>query len=245
MLPPELEICAETPQACAAAAEGGAHRIEICTALDQGGLTPSHALIQAALYSAGGLPVHVLLRPRGGDFVYSDAEFRIVCGDLEHALALGASGFVFGALTPEGTVDVPRLQDVLRLAGPKQVTFHRAFDQTQNLFEALTIVIDSGFGRVLTSGGRPTVREGMQTIAALANQAAGRLRIAAGGGLTTDVATCLRRLANVDLHASLRKKASAQGAQTDPLWDTRGTDWNISAADVRALADTLRVVPSP
>jgi copper homeostasis protein len=237
---PQLEICAETPQACFAAFQGGAHRIEICAALGQGGVTPGHGLIRAAIAAANGLPVYVLLRPRVGNFVYSDSEFQIICDDLEHAARLGASGFVTGMLTRERSVDELRMRHLIRLAGEKEVTFHRAFDQAQNLGEALEQIIAIGCGRLLTSGGRPTVREGLHTIKDLERQAKSRLRIAAGGGVTPAVAAELRRFANVDLHVSLQRKAClATSRERDPLWDSRNDPTEISVKDVQVMASVL------
>ncbi len=244
MFSPELEICAETPQACQAAQCGGAHRIEICAALDEGGLTPSHGLIQAAIQAAEGLPVHVLLRPRAGDFVYSEAEFEVIRRDLLHASDLGVAGFVVGILTHSGAVDCARIADLVSLAGAKPVTFHRAFDHSRDLPGALEQIIEAGCKRLLTSGGQPTVQEGQEAIVRLADQAGNRIRIAAGGGLTPALAAHLRRFANVDLHASLRYKSAAiPAASRDPLWDGDHRQREISSADVEDMAATLSVIP--
>ncbi len=239
---PQLEICAETPQACLAAFEGGAHRIEICSALQTGGVTPSHGLIRAAIEAGHGLPVYVLLRPRPGDFVYSDAEFNIICADMEHAAALGASGFVTATMTPEFKVDQGRMRDLVRLAGNKEVTFHRAFDQTSNLSDALEQIIDVGCGRLLTSGGKPTASEGMNTIAKLSKQAANRIRIAAGGGITSEVAAAMRRVADVDLHVSLRRKHASDIHAADPLWDAAYQPSEISVSDIQRMAAVLQTI---
>lgn len=236
---PELEICAETVQACEAAVAGGADRIEICTALDDGGLTPSHALLLGAMEAASGTPVHVLLRPRAGNFVYSDAEFRLTCRDLEHAAELGVSGFVVGLLTPAREIDEPRMRIIMNLARGLPVTFHRAVDRTPDLDIALERVIDLGCARLLTSGGFPTVAQGFDNIVRLAGNAGGRIRVAAGGGLTATLASQLRQAANVDLHASLRKR-NGRPTGADPLWSEDGAALDISADDVRALAAILR-----
>jgi copper homeostasis protein len=235
---PQLEICAETPQACSAAFEGGAHRIEICSALSEGGVTASRGLIQAAIDAAHGLPVYVLLRPRTGNFVYSDEEFRIMCADLEDAASFGAAGFATGVLTPQHNVDERRMRDLIKLAGEKEVTFHRAFDHTPNLNEALEQIIALGCGRLLTSGGKPTVPEGMDTILDLVRQAKSRIRIAAGGGVTPIVAAELRRRANVDLHVSLRR--SRRPCLHDPLWNSEDETSDILVIDVQQMAAVLR-----
>jgi copper homeostasis protein len=238
---PELEICAETPQACRAAFQGGAHRIEICTALNQGGVTPSHGLIRAAIEAGNGLPVYVLLRPRTGNFVYSEDEFRILCADLEHAATLGAAGFVTGILTAEGSVDEPRMREVVALAAGKEVTFHRAFDRTRYLPEALEKIVSAGCSRLLTSGGKPSAGNGVDTIVELAKQAGDRLRVAAGGGVTVAVAAQLRRMADVDVHVSLRgTTARVTAVAEDPLWNSIDSAADILVEDVERMAAIVR-----
>ncbi len=145
----QLEICAETLQACVAAREGGADRIELCSDLVEGGVTPSHGLIRRAILESK-LPVHVMLRPRAGNFVYSAAEFDVICSDLEHAAQLGAAGVVCGILREDNTVDEEKTAKLAKLAGPMEVTFHRAFDETPDLAQALEDVIACGCRRVLT-----------------------------------------------------------------------------------------------
>ena len=117
-----FELCAESVDACLAARDGGAHRIELCTALSEGGLTPSHGLIREAVRKSG-MPVHVLLRPRGGDFTYTAAELDVMRADLEHARLLGVSGAVLGILHPDGTVNKEQTGEFVAMAGPLEVTF--------------------------------------------------------------------------------------------------------------------------
>ncbi len=200
----EFEMCAEGLEACVAAQEGGAQRIELCCALSEGGLTPSHALIAAAVQRSG-LPVHVLLRPRGGDFVYSEDEWALVEADLLHAKELGSAGFVAGALDAAGRVDVARMRRLVELAGGREVTFHRAFDTVANQQQALEDVIAAGCGRLLTSGGAPDVLAGAQPLRRLCVQAAGRIGIAAGGGLRLESAAEVARTSGLrSFHGSLR-----------------------------------------
>lgn len=240
----ELEICCETLQACEAAREGGADRIELCSALSEGGVTPSHGLIREAVRV--GLPVHVLLRPRGGDFVYSHAEYEAMREDLQQAAALGAAGVVLGLLHAVGTVDRERTQALVELAGPLQVTFHRAFDRTRDLPEALEQVIGSGCGRLLTSGGQPLAPDGAGMLAQLVAQADGRLRIAAGGGVTAEKAPALLARARLDLHASLRSSAALDAVlMGDPLWNPLQGPRPVSVDAVRRLAAVLRTVTEP
>ena len=154
-----FELCAETIDACLAAKEGGAHRIELCSGLSEGGLTPSHGLVQAAIERSG-LPVHVLLRPRGGGFMYTKSEVAVMREDIQHVKQLGAVGVVLGLLRTDGSVDVEGVRDLVQLAHPMKVTFHRAFDVTPSLPQALEDVITTGCDRILTSGGQRDVVDG-------------------------------------------------------------------------------------
>jgi copper homeostasis protein len=229
MTRPVLEICAETLESCMAARDGGADRIELCSSLSVGGLTPSHGLLCNALEQSE-LPVHVLVRPRAGNFVHSAAEFQIMVGDVEHAKALGAKGCVIGLLLPDGTVDVERTTKLVALAGPLEVTFHRAFDHTPDLSAALEQIIACGCQRLLTSGGQPGASEGAPALAKLVDQATGRIRIAAGGGVTFAAASLLLQCENLDLHVSFRPMVS------DPLWSRDVSYPPISTEDVRKMA---------
>lgn len=205
-----FELCAESIQACLAAREGGADRIELCASLGEGGLTPSHSLIQAAVQRSG-LPVHVLLRPRSGDFLYTDDEFALMREDLLHARTLGASGFVIGILRADNTVDMERTRELVGLAAPHEVTFHRAFDYTRSLDQALEDVIATGCRRILTSGGERDVLAGAGKLAQLVKLASGRIEIAAGGGLRIkDAATLARTTLANHFHGSLRRSEAGE-----------------------------------
>lgn len=207
-----FEVCAEEIAACLAAREGGAGRIELCSALSEGGLTPSHALARAAIERSG-LPVYMLLRPRGGNFVYTTDEFALMERDLDHGRALGASGFVAGCLLADGRVDQPRMRALVERAQGLEVTFHRAFDETNDLEQALEDVIATGCRRLLTSGGAPDVEAGALQLSRLREQAAGRIAIAAGGGLRLENAFRVARTTGLrTYHGSLRSEA-ADGAK--------------------------------
>lgn len=241
-----FELCAESIQACLAAREGGADRIELCTALSEGGLTPSHGLTRAAVLRSG-LPVHVLLRPRSGDFLYTDDEFALMCEDLLHARALGASGFVLGILRADGTVDMERTRELVDLAAPLEITFHRAFDYTVSLDQALEDVINTGCRRILTSGGERDVLAGAERLARLVQLAGGRIEIAAGGGLRIkDAATLARTTLAVHFHGSLRRSEASE-MQHEHHWVLEDPDqfdgasrFVVDVADVRAMIDNLR-----
>ena len=153
-----------------------------------------------------GLPVHVLLRPRGGDFVYTDAEFDVMCEDLKHLHRLGASGAVLGVLRSDGSVDVERTRALVEMAGSLEVTFNRAFDHVASLDEALEDVIATGCRRVLTSGGARDVVSGGKSLARLIEQAAGRIDIAVGGGLRLKNAAAVARTTGAQhFHGSIRR----------------------------------------
>ncbi len=178
-----VEICAEGIASALAAGQGGADRVELCENLAVGGVTPGAGSIAVASERLS-IPVHVLIRPRGGDFVYSDDELLAMKRDVQAAKALGASGVVFGFLTREGRVDLERVAWLAEAARPMSVTFHKAFDATRDPFEALDDLIDLGIDRVLTSGHAPTAMEGLGTLAELTRRADGRIAVMAGGSIT-------------------------------------------------------------
>lgn len=185
-----LEICATSLASCKAAQEGGADRIELCDNLLEGGTTPSYATIKLAR-EAVNIALYPIIRPRGGDFLYDDQEFAIMKEDIKVCKQLGCDGVVIGLLTADGNVDQARTRELVELAGPMGVTFHRAFDMTSDPLQALEDVIATGCERILTSGQRNTAMEGAELIAALVKKAAGRIRIMAGSGLRDHNAAAL------------------------------------------------------
>lgn len=239
-----FELCAETIDACLAARDGGAHRIELCSALSEGGLTPSHGMIQAAI-ALSGLPVHILIRPRGGNFHYSAAEIEVMQADIRHAKSLGATGVVLGVLQPDASVDLARTLALVELARPMEVTFHRAFDVSSSLPDSLEDVIRSGCDRVLTSGGAHDVVAGTQSLAALVEQARGRIGIAVGGGLRIENAASLSHTIGAQhFHGSLRRRTAPQtvaaaGDNVDES-ETIGFDYTVDAAEIRAVIELLQ-----
>lgn len=180
--PLTVEVCVDSARSALAAAQGGAHRVELCDNLIEGGTTPSAGAIEL-ICARLAIPVNVMIRPRGGDFLYSDLEFAIMRRDVEIARGLGAAGVVVGLLNAEGTVDEARVAGLVALARPLSVTFHRAFDMTCDPFAALDSLIALGIDRVLTSGQERSAVEGLDLLTALAERAGDRIIIMAGGGV--------------------------------------------------------------
>ena len=169
-LRPVIEICVEGVDGLLAAQAAGADRVELCASLVEGGITPSLGTVRASLEGAT-IPFHVIVRPRGGDFLYSDAEYRSMLADVSALRELGVAGVVVGCLTVDGAIDEPRMSALVQAAGPLNVTCHRAFDMTRDPAEALEALIRCKVGRVLTSGQRDTALEGVELLAELVRQA--------------------------------------------------------------------------
>jgi copper homeostasis protein len=177
------EICVDSVEGVRAARAAGAARVELCASLLEGGITPSRGMIRQARTVAG-IKLHVIIRPRGGDFLFSDAEFAAMAADIETAKAEGADGVVIGQLTADGVIDVPRTRELMALVRPMAVTFHRAFDMTPDPFATLETLTGLGVDRVLTSGQEASVLEGLPLIAELVKRAGDRIIVMPGGGIT-------------------------------------------------------------
>jgi copper homeostasis protein len=183
--PITLELCLESVDSVIAAESGGAQRVELCANLLEGGTTPSAGTIRAARKHAR-LGINVMIRPRGGDFLYTDAEFESMQYDIQAAKELGADGIVLGLLLADGTVDIERTRQLVELAKPLPVTFHRAIDVSRDLLQALEDVISTGAARVLTSGGKPSVVDGASMVARMVEAAKDRIVIMPGCGIRPD-----------------------------------------------------------
>ncbi len=236
-----FEVCAETMEACIAARNGGADRIELCSALSEGGLTPSHGFLREAVAQSG-LPIHAMVRPRGGSFVYTAAEVEIMREDILHMKDLGVAGVVLGVLHPDGSVDVAVTKELVELASPMQATFHRAFDSAPSLSQALEDVIATGCDRVLTSGGEDDVNTGAASLAALVEQAAGRIEIAVGGGLRlVDAARLANFIGARHFHASLRQREASSKVEDASIERPMGEDrYFVRAEAVKAMIGELQ-----
>jgi copper homeostasis protein len=177
-----IEVCSFSLTSCLIAQRAGASRVELCGGLFEGGTTPSAGLISLARKYLT-IQLYVMIRSRGGDFCYSDDEFEVMKNDISIAKNLGADGVVFGILLPNGTIDLKRTTELVTLAKPLGVTFHRAFDMAVNPFEALEQIIDCGCERILTSGQKNTAIEGKELFGELIKKAKGRIEIMAGSGV--------------------------------------------------------------
>lgn len=225
-----LEVCCGNIESVYAAVEGGAQRVELCRDLELDGLTPDCQMISQAIAIChpAGVHVHVLVRPRAGDFVCSAAEMEQMLADIRMAVKLGADGIVIGALTADGDIDVVQTGQMIRYArqccGDRQlgITFHRAFDICNNPFQALEQIIRLGCDRILTSGQQPTAEQGIPLLKELVRKANGRIIILCGAGVTpANAARILHETGATELHGSLR---------TGPITDPEKVTWLIHNA---------------
>ncbi|GAB3501314.1 copper homeostasis protein CutC [Spirosoma knui] len=204
-----VEICAYSLASCLAAQQAGAHRIELCGGLAEGGTTPSAGLIQLVKQQVQ-IPVFVMIRPRGGDFLYTETELAVMEADIHLVKALGADGIVLGCLTPDGSIDEAITRRLIELANPLPVTFHRAFDMAHNPTEALEAVIRTGAARILTSGQQSTAEAGLPLLRELVKQAGGRIEIMAGAGVNADNAQLFAQAGVDAIHSSGSTKESSR-----------------------------------
>ncbi|WP_026548078.1 copper homeostasis protein CutC [Paenarthrobacter nicotinovorans] len=225
----KLEIAVVSAVGAGAAASEGAHRVELCSSLELGGITPSQGLMEASMEHVDGrLEIHPLIRPRPGDFQYSASDVDTMVHEIRHLLAQGAHGVVVGALTPSGEVDVhaiQRLVDTAKEANPAvQLTFHRAIDQSKDPIAALERLLQLGFTRVLTSGHAATAGAGLQTLSDMVERAAGALEIMAGGGLALEDIPAMHAAGLSAVHLSAKKTVSTLGEGTISLGAQDGAD---------------------
>lgn len=178
-----FEVCANSVESCIEAERGGADRVELCASIPEGGITPSYGEIKQARSLLKKARLHVIIRPRGGDFLYSELELRRMEEDIDAAREIGADGVVFGCLKADGSVETSACSRLLRHAEGLSVTFHRAFDRCREPLKALEDIIRLGFNRILTSGQAATAEEGIGLLASLERQSAGRIAVMAGCGV--------------------------------------------------------------
>ena len=205
----ELEICVDSVESAIAADEGGAQRVELCSALSEGGLTPSLGML-CAVRAAVKLGVYVMIRPRGGDFLYSKSEYAIMLDDIARVAECGADGVVFGLLTTHGEVDVESTARLVEAARPMEVTVHRAVDMSRDLNAAMEGAIQAGAHRILTSGAAPTALQGSAQISGLIRRAAGRIGVMVGGNVRPrNLAQLVAATGASQFHTALRTSVAS------------------------------------
>ena len=206
----ELEVIAFDIQSCQMAADNGADRIELCANPHEGGTTPSYGMMKAARKSTQ-IQVFPIIRPRGGDFLYTAAEFEAMKEDIKAAQDIGCEGVVIGMLNENGSVDVERCQELVELANGMEVTFHRAFDRVNDALKSLEQIIVIGCKRILSSGLKPTAIEGIPILKTLVSQADGRIKIMPGSGVRSEnIIQLAEETGAICFHSSARKSIESQ-----------------------------------
>jgi copper homeostasis protein len=242
----QVEICVDSVESAIAAERGGAQRVELCSDLLEGGVTPSAGLVSIVRQQID-IGVFVMIRPRGGDFCYTDLEFGIMQQDIRQARDLGADGIILGVLDRQARVDVARTRKLVELAGPLPVTFHRAIDMTPDPRAALEDVVATGAARVLTSGGAPKVTKGLAVVARMVETAGDQLAVMAGGGITPEtIAGVAEATGATEFHASLRTARPSpvefhrQDVQMGEIRDREYLRFVVDEKNVRALVSAAQ-----
>lgn len=245
-----LEICVDSVESAIAAQRGGAQRVELCSDLLEGGITPSPGLLEMVRRLVE-IEVFAMVRPRAGDFFYTNHELKVMKADIQHARRLGADGIVLGVLDADGYVDVPRTRELVELAAPLPVTFHRGVDVSADRIDSLERIVASGARRVLTSGGKRRVIEALSTVAEMIERAAGRITVMTGGGLNAEnIRAVAEATGATEFHASLTTQLpSPVRYRSDSLFlganmDRDHSRFVVREEDVRRLRDQLDLIES-
>jgi copper homeostasis protein len=239
-----LEVIAFTIESCAIIEQAGAHRIELCDNPAAGGTTPSYGMIKAARNKAG-IDLFVMIRPRGGDFLYSADEFSIMLSDIQTCKQLGCDGVVLGLLQKDGSIDVLRTAQLVELAYPMEVTFHRAFDHCAAPFEALEQLVAAGCQRILTSGQQPQAAAGAGLIAQLVKAASNRIIIMPGSGINANnIAALAEQTGAAEFHASLRCSAPTGMHFIPPAFPDAAESLACLTTDAKAIRGILHQLNS-
>jgi copper homeostasis protein len=246
-----LEICAYSVEGSIAAQAGGAHRVELCDNLPEGGTTPSAAAIELARNQIT-IDLNIMIRPRSGDFYYSAIEFETMVRDIEVAKSLGANGVVIGILLPDGTVDIKRTRKLVHLARPMSITFHRAFDMTRDPITAMEDIILCGADRILTSGQKNSALNGVEKIKELVDRAGERIVIMPGSGINDrTVLQVATSTGAKEFHISAKKKIDGVMKYRNPGISLGGKEdgdeyhqWITDSEQVRKVAQILSNIKS-
>ena len=241
----KTELCAYSVEACICAARLGVNRVELCASPAEGGVTPSVATIERVA-AIKGLDVSVMIRPRGGDFLYSDEEFQTMLRDIEHAREAGATGVVFGILTAEGEVDVERTRMLVEAAEGMECTFHRAVDMTCDYERAVEAVIEAGCCRILTSGGYDKAIDGIENIGRAVEISGGRIEIMAGSGVLASNAATLAATGVDALHFSAKRMVPGGMKYRNPRISMGGSsavdEYALRSVDEEEVNEILKLI---
>ena len=246
----QFEVCANSVESCVEAQAGGAHRVELCAGIPEGGTTPSYGEITMARELLTSTRLHVIIRPRGGDFLYSPVEQEIMLRDIDMAHRCGVDGVVFGCLTPQGDVDVSLLKRLVDAAQGLSITFHRAFDVCRQPSEALEAIICSGCHRILTSGAQATAEQGIPLLKQLHEQAAERIIFLAGCGVNEwNIARIAAETSNREFHFSARHVLPSLMQYRNEAVSMGGTvhinEYERNVTSAQRVAATIAQLPSP
>jgi copper homeostasis protein len=235
----ELEVIAFDILSCQLAADNGADRIELCANPHEGGTTPSYGMMKAARKSTQ-IQIFPIIRPRGGDFLYSDAEFEVMKDDIKAAQDIGCEGIVIGILNEDGIVDMERNQELVELANGLDVTFHRAFDRVKDPISSLEQIIAIGCKRILSSGLCPTATEGRSMLKTLVIKADGRIKIMPGSGVRADnIVQLAKDTGSTSFHSSARKTIVSQMQYINPSMKESLVQVSLDGTEVKNLKNNL------
>ena len=243
----QFEVCANSVESCLAAQAGGANRVELCAGIPEGGTTPSYGEISTAREMLTTTRLHVIIRPRGGDFLYSPIEVKTMLKDIEMARQLGADGVVFGCLTANGEIDLPAMQELMKASQGLSVTFHRAFDVCCNPEKALEQIIELGCNRILTSGQQPTAEIGIPLLKELQQQASGRIILLAGCGVNEkNIARIASETGIQEFHFSARESIKSYMKYKNESVSMGGTvhidEYERNVTTAQRVTDTIQAI---
>ena len=233
----KLEVIGFTIESCMIAQAAGAHRIELCDNPSEGGTTPSYGFIKTARENLS-IELYPIIRPRGGDFLYSEIEFEVMKADIENCKNLGCDGVVIGILHADGTVDKKRCKQLVEIAHPMKVTFHRAFDRTNDPFKAMEDIISIGCERILTSGQKNLATDGEELLNKLVKQANNRIIIMPGSGVNSDnIETLVKNTNATEFHSSARTFVNSKMEFINESMDEQLTSVSAMSDEIKKIIE--------